>query len=51
MITYSFEAKNEAFNTVNNLVNWLKENRDLSNTVITDNELEALQYLLDTYNY
>lgn len=41
--------KNTAILAIGNLIEWLKQNRDLSETSVTDNELEALEYLYKTY--
>ncbi len=43
--------KNKALTLVGNLIEWLRQNRDLSETSVTDNELEALEYLYNTYHY
>ena len=43
--------KNTAILAIKNLIEWLKENRDLSETVVTNDELEALEYLYRTYYY
>lgn len=43
--------KNEALLVVSSLIEWLRENRDLSETIVTDNELEAIEYLYNTYNH
>lgn len=43
--------KNTAMIAIENLIEWLRENRDLSETVATNNELEALEYLYSTYHY
>ena len=42
--------KNTAILAIENLIEWLRENRDLSETVVTNNELEALEYLYNTYH-
>ena len=43
--------KNTALTLIGNLIEWLRQNRDLSEIVITNNELEALEYLYNTYHY
>ena len=43
--------KNTAILAIKNLIEWLRQNRDLSEIVITNNELEALEYLYNTYHY
>lgn len=43
--------KNTAILAIGNLIEWLRENRDLSETVVTNDELEALEYLYNTYHH
>lgn len=43
--------KNEALMSVEILIDWLRDNRDLSETIVTNEELEALDYLYNTYNH
>ncbi len=43
--------KNEALLVVDNLIEWLIENRDLSEDIVTNHELEAIHYLYTTYNH
>ncbi len=40
----------EAITIALNLIEWLKESRDMSEQYVTDRELEALEYIVDTYN-
>ena len=39
----------EAITIASNLIEWLKESRDMSEQYVTDRELEALEYIVDTY--
>lgn len=43
--------KNEALLAVGDLIEWLIENRDLSEDIVTNTELEAIEYLYNTYNH
>ena len=43
--------KNTALMSVGTLIDWLRENRDLSEYIVTNEELEALDYLYNTYNH
>ena len=48
---YIIMDKNTALTLIGNLIEWLRQNRDLSETIVTDNELEALKYLYNTYHH
>ena len=41
-------TKNEALMSVGTLIDWLRDYRDLSETIVTNEELEALDYLYNT---